>query len=103
MHRGEGELFSSGSVRFTGRQSLCEITISPLEPKVPTTVIDKRETRIRQMFGNIAPRYDLLNHLLSMNIDRYWRWRTTRTVPPQGDEPILDVCTGTGDLALAYD
>ena len=55
------------------------------------------------MFGNIAPRYDLLNHLLSLNIDRYWRWRTTQLCPPRGDGPILDVCTGTGDLALAYD
>ena len=65
-------------------------------------LLDKREDRIRRMFGAIAPRYDLLNHLLSLNIDRYWRWRTTRLVPPDGDAPILDVCTGTGDLALAY-
>ena len=69
--------------------------------------LDKRETRIRTMFGDIARRYDLLNHLLSFNIDRYWRWRTTRLAPPQvdgpgGAAPILDVCTGTGDLALAY-
>ena len=56
------------------------------------------------MFSDIAPRYDLLNHVLSLNVDRYWRWRTTRIVPPVvGDAPILDVCTGTGDLALAYD
>jgi demethylmenaquinone methyltransferase/2-methoxy-6-polyprenyl-1,4-benzoquinol methylase len=55
------------------------------------------------MFGNIAPSYDLLNHLLSLNIDHYWRWRTTRLVPPHGSAPILDLCTGTGDLALAYD
>lgn len=55
------------------------------------------------MFGAIAPRYDLLNHLLSMNVDHYWRWRTTRLAPPHGDGPILDLCTGTGDLALAYD
>lgn len=55
------------------------------------------------MFGAIAPSYDLLNHLLSFNVDRYWRWRTTRLVPPDADGPILDVCTGTGDLALAYD
>jgi demethylmenaquinone methyltransferase/2-methoxy-6-polyprenyl-1,4-benzoquinol methylase len=66
-------------------------------------VLDKRETRIRRMFGAIAPSYDLLNHLLSFNIDKYWRWRTTRLVPPQGSDPILDLCTGTGDLALAYD
>jgi demethylmenaquinone methyltransferase/2-methoxy-6-polyprenyl-1,4-benzoquinol methylase len=68
-----------------------------------TSLLDKRETRIRRMFGEIAPRYDLLNHLLSLNVDRYWRWRTTRLVPPVGDAPILDLCTGTGDLALAYD
>lgn len=68
-------------------------------------VIDKRESRIRTMFGNIAPCYDLLNHLLSLNIDRYWRTKTTKLVPPVIDPalPILDVCTGTGDLALAYD
>jgi demethylmenaquinone methyltransferase / 2-methoxy-6-polyprenyl-1,4-benzoquinol methylase len=75
---------------------------------VSSSLLDKRETRIRTMFGDIARRYDLLNHLLSLNIDRYWRWRTTRLAPPQlGDPgnvaPILDVCTGTGDLALAYD
>jgi demethylmenaquinone methyltransferase/2-methoxy-6-polyprenyl-1,4-benzoquinol methylase len=70
---------------------------------VSTALLDKHEARIRRMFGGIAPRYDLLNHLLSLNVDRYWRWRTTRMVPPDGDAPILDVCTGTGDLALAYD
>lgn len=67
------------------------------------SLLDKRETRIRRMFGNIASRYDLLNHLLSFNVDRYWRWRTTRLAPPAATGPILDVCTGTGDLALAYD
>lgn len=54
------------------------------------------------MFGDIAGRYDFLNHLLSLNIDRYWRWRTVRAVPPRAGTRILDVCTGTGDLALAY-
>jgi demethylmenaquinone methyltransferase / 2-methoxy-6-polyprenyl-1,4-benzoquinol methylase len=54
------------------------------------------------MFGEIAPRYDLMNHLLSLNVDRYWRWRTVRMVAPSGEQPILDVCTGTGDLAIAY-
>src|SRR6266849_1366370 len=67
------------------------------------SLLDKRETRIRRMFGDIAPRYDLLNHLLSLNVDKYWRWRTTRLAPPAGPAPILDLCTGTGDLALAYD
>src|SRR5262245_29907231 len=68
-----------------------------------TALLDKKEDRIRRMFGEIAPRYDLLNHLLSLNIDKYWRLRTTKLVPPQGTDPILDRCTGTGDLALAYD
>ncbi|HET6880584.1 MAG TPA: bifunctional demethylmenaquinone methyltransferase/2-methoxy-6-polyprenyl-1,4-benzoquinol methylase UbiE [Pirellulales bacterium] len=64
-------------------------------------MIDKSEARVRQMFGEIAGRYDFLNHLLSANVDRYWRWRTIRAVPP-AEGPILDLCTGTGDLALAY-
>lgn len=63
--------------------------------------VDKSSERIQRMFGEIAPRYDLLNRLLSMGIDRRWRRRTTRLVPP-GEGPVLDVCTGTGDLALAY-
>ncbi|HEV3416643.1 MAG TPA: bifunctional demethylmenaquinone methyltransferase/2-methoxy-6-polyprenyl-1,4-benzoquinol methylase UbiE [Pirellulales bacterium] len=65
-------------------------------------IVDKSETRVRRMFGEIAERYDFLNHLLSLGIDRYWRWQTVRRVPPRGDEPLLDLCTGTGDLALAY-
>jgi demethylmenaquinone methyltransferase/2-methoxy-6-polyprenyl-1,4-benzoquinol methylase len=73
------------------------------ETGVAQALLDKREVRIRRMFGHIAPSYDFLNHLLSLNIDHYWRWRTTRLVPPEGQAPILDLCTGTGDLALAYD
>jgi demethylmenaquinone methyltransferase/2-methoxy-6-polyprenyl-1,4-benzoquinol methylase len=65
--------------------------------------VDKSGDRVRRMFGRIAGRYDFLNHLLSLGIDRYWRRRTVRLVPPAGPMPILDVCTGTGDLALAYD
>jgi demethylmenaquinone methyltransferase/2-methoxy-6-polyprenyl-1,4-benzoquinol methylase len=63
--------------------------------------VDKSAARVRQMFGEIAGRYDFLNHLLSLGVDRSWRRRTVRVVPP-GDGPVLDVCTGTGDLALAY-
>lgn len=65
-------------------------------------VVDKSEQRVRRMFGEIAGRYDFLNHLLSLGVDHYWRWRTVRKAPPQGGSPILDLCTGTGDLALAY-
>jgi len=59
---------------------------------------------VRGMFGRIAPRYDLANHLLSMNIDRYWRAHTVRRVRPVLDRPgarALDICCGTGDLLLA--
>jgi demethylmenaquinone methyltransferase/2-methoxy-6-polyprenyl-1,4-benzoquinol methylase len=68
---------------------------------MPATV-DKSSGKVRDMFAQIAPRYDLMNHLLSLNIDRWWRSFTVSTVPPIGADPILDVCTGTGDLALAY-
>ena len=70
----------------------------------PTEVesVDKSGKRVRSMFASIAGRYDLLNHLLSLNIDRLWRRFTTRTVPPVPGVPVLDCCTGTADLALAY-
>jgi demethylmenaquinone methyltransferase/2-methoxy-6-polyprenyl-1,4-benzoquinol methylase len=57
------------------------------------------------MFGQIAPWYDRLNHLLSLNIDKRWREKTAKLVPagPAESGPILDLCTGTGDLALTYD
>lgn len=64
--------------------------------------VDKSAPRVREMFGEIAGRYDLLNHLLSLGIDRWWRRRTVRLVPPAVGLPVLDVCTGTADLALAY-
>ncbi len=56
------------------------------------------------MFSQIAPWYDFLNHLLSLNIDKVWRHRTAKLVPPRSAEhgPILDLCTGTGDLAFVY-
>ncbi len=64
--------------------------------------IDKSNQRVQRMFGEIAGRYDFLNHLLSLNTDRYWRWRTVRTAPADQSGPVLDLCTGTGDLAIAY-
>jgi len=64
--------------------------------------VDKSGHRVQSMFGVIAPKYDLMNHLLSMNVDRYWRWRTVRIVESKTERPILDVCTGTGDLAFAF-
>jgi demethylmenaquinone methyltransferase/2-methoxy-6-polyprenyl-1,4-benzoquinol methylase len=64
--------------------------------------VDKSGTRIRQMFGEIAGRYDFMNHFLSVGTDIYWRFRTVRMAAPSGADPILDVCTGTGDLAFAW-
>ena len=62
---------------------------------------DKAPDRIAGMFDAIAPRYDLLNHLLSAGIDRRWRARAIRSLQLTGRETVLDVCTGTADLALA--
>src|ERR1035441_3407495 len=59
---------------------------------------------VRGMFGRVAHRYDLANHLLSLNIDRLWRARTVRRVHPILERPdarVLDICCGTGDLLLA--
>src|SRR5712671_6689017 len=53
------------------------------------------------MFDAIAPRYDFLNHLLSAGIDRRWRTRAIRSLRLTGRERVLDLCTGTGDLAIA--
>ena len=61
---------------------------------------------VREMFGRVAPRYDLLNHLLSGQIDRYWRARLVRAVRPyliRDGARIADFCCGTGDLALAFE
>ena len=59
---------------------------------------------VRSMFDQIAPRYDLLNHVLSCNIDRVW-WRraagTFRQVLARPDAQVLDLCCGTGDMTLA--
>ena len=60
--------------------------------------------KVRDMFTQIAPRYDLLNHLLSFELDRLWRARAAKCLRPilkRPDAVVLDLCCGTGDLALA--
>jgi demethylmenaquinone methyltransferase/2-methoxy-6-polyprenyl-1,4-benzoquinol methylase len=60
--------------------------------------------KVREMFTQIAPRYDLLNHLLSLQFDRLWRARVARLLRPilaGPDALVLDLCCGTGDLALS--
>ena len=63
--------------------------------------IDKRPARVAGMFDAIAARYDFLNHLLSAGFDRGWRRRAIRSLRLRGGETVVDVCTGTGDVALA--
>ncbi|MCA9128188.1 MAG: bifunctional demethylmenaquinone methyltransferase/2-methoxy-6-polyprenyl-1,4-benzoquinol methylase UbiE [Planctomycetales bacterium] len=65
-----------------------------------TTQVDKSGDRVRDMFAQIAPRYDTMNHLLSLGIDIHWRKSAVRKLRIEGSLPILDCCTGTGDLAL---
>ncbi len=61
---------------------------------------DKTPDRIAGMFDAIAPRYDLLNHLLSAGIDRRWRTQMIASLQLTGRETLVDVCTGTADVAL---
>jgi demethylmenaquinone methyltransferase/2-methoxy-6-polyprenyl-1,4-benzoquinol methylase len=63
--------------------------------------ISKDPRRIAGMFDAIAERYDLLNHLLSAGIDRRWRRQAIRSLALRGGERVLDLCTGTADLAMA--
>jgi demethylmenaquinone methyltransferase/2-methoxy-6-polyprenyl-1,4-benzoquinol methylase len=59
---------------------------------------------VQQMFDSIAPRYDLLNHVLSANVDRFWWWRTARqfsAILARPQAQILDICCGTGDMTMA--
>ena len=60
-----------------------------------------KKEQVEQMFDNIAPTYDKLNHILSFNIDRIWRRRVMRIVRRSHAQKIMDVATGTGDLAIA--
>ena len=63
--------------------------------------VDKTPGRIAGMFDAIAPRYDLLNHTLSAGLDKRWRTRAMAALDPPAGARILDLCTGTCDLAVA--
>src|SRR2546423_633091 len=89
-----------------------------LEPRMPEVVSPPKGTRpegahseagvgrrVREMFTQIAPRYDLLNHLLSLELDRLWRARAVAQLKPlfaHSAVSMLDLCCGTGDLAIAF-
>ena len=60
-----------------------------------------KKEQVEEMFNNISPKYDLLNHLLSANIDKLWRKKTIQLLRPWKPQLILDVATGTADFAIA--
>jgi demethylmenaquinone methyltransferase/2-methoxy-6-polyprenyl-1,4-benzoquinol methylase len=88
---------------------MAEVAVSRKEPNKGTRPEGaSNETdasrKVRDMFTKIAPRYDLLNHILSLQMDRRWRARTAKILRPileRGDAKVLDLCCGTGDLAFA--
>jgi len=61
----------------------------------------QKKQQVEQMFDNIAPKYDFLNHFLSLGIDKLWRKKAIRILSGYPSEIILDVATGTGDFAIA--
>lgn len=81
---------------------------APARGTAPPGVAGEREAArwVRGMFGRVARRYDLLNHLLSFQLDRLWRARTVRRLRPILERPgaaALDLCCGTGDLLVALE
>jgi demethylmenaquinone methyltransferase / 2-methoxy-6-polyprenyl-1,4-benzoquinol methylase len=100
--------------RFGGFRVVKEVTdksehasqTSPIRGAAPAGASDRDSAAraVREMFTAIAPRYDLLNHLLSANIDKLWWRRTARSFASVLEQPgakVLDLCCGTGDMALA--
>jgi demethylmenaquinone methyltransferase/2-methoxy-6-polyprenyl-1,4-benzoquinol methylase len=62
---------------------------------------EQRGTRVKELFARIAPRYDLVNDLQSFGLHRLWKRRVVRLAEPKPGKVALDLCCGTGDLALA--
>ena len=67
---------------------------------IPTNTNSKKE-QVEQMFDSISPKYDFLNHFLSLGIDNIWRRKCVNTLREISPKTILDIATGTGDLAIA--
>jgi demethylmenaquinone methyltransferase/2-methoxy-6-polyprenyl-1,4-benzoquinol methylase len=87
---------------------LFETPPTPRSGSRPKGARDERDSarRVRDMFSDIAPRYDLLNHLLSFSMDNRWRRLTAekfRRILRRTDARVLDLCCGTGDLAFALE
>lgn len=66
-----------------------------------TLIIEKNKENVASMFNDIAPSYDFLNHFLSANTDKIWRKKSVKVLLAKKPKLILDVATGTGDLAIA--
>jgi demethylmenaquinone methyltransferase/2-methoxy-6-polyprenyl-1,4-benzoquinol methylase len=88
---------------------MVEVAVSRKEPSkgtCPEGASNETDAsrKVREMFTKIAPQYDLLNHILSLQMDRMWRARTAKILRPileRGHAKVLDLCCGTGDLAFA--
>lgn len=68
--------------------------------KPPITQVPGRKQQVQQMFNNIAGHYDFLNHFLSFGIDKLWRKELVKQMGKENPKNILDIATGTGDLAI---
>jgi len=94
--------------QFIGTVTTNASNLDPLPGTRPEGARDEHESavRVREMFTRIAPRYDFLNHFLSLSLDKVWRRRTARSflhILRRPEARILDLCCGTGDLAFALD
>lgn len=91
---------------MTEKQNLTRPSKSAVLGAAPEGATDPQSAAraVREMFTSIAPRYDLLNHVLSCNVDRLWWKRTARTfadILARPQAQVLDLCCGTGDMTLA--
>jgi demethylmenaquinone methyltransferase/2-methoxy-6-polyprenyl-1,4-benzoquinol methylase len=97
----------SSSLQVTSfREGVMAEAPAPVKGTRPEGAVTEADAsnKVREMFTQIAPRYDLLNHLLSLHLDRLWRARTAtllNSVLARPDALVLDLCCGTGDLAFA--
>lgn len=84
----------------SGTSMTSDATTAPPAPS-SSPGVDKSNPRVREMFRQIAPHYDKMNHLLSLNVDKHWRNQAVGRLRLVPGHPVLDTCTGTGDLAIA--
>lgn len=96
------ERISIGRVTVLLQTMQSENHFNPASKVVPDATSNLgKKAQVAEMFNNIAGRYDFLNHFLSMGIDRGWRKKAIKEIAKVNPQTILDVATGTGDLAIA--